>query len=83
MIAAYLVWHLRRAWAPLTYTDQDPPAPAIPDRLYPHVDSAMPPPRKAYARRVWQRLIAEHGARPSMTCLLGLEPVEAGGVPGR
>jgi hypothetical protein len=26
MLAAYLTWHLRRAWAPLTYTDQDPPA---------------------------------------------------------
>jgi hypothetical protein len=26
MLACYLVWHLRRAWAPLTYTDQDPPA---------------------------------------------------------
>jgi hypothetical protein len=26
MLACYLVWHLRRAWAPLTCTDQDPPA---------------------------------------------------------
>ena len=26
MLACYLVWHLRRAWAPLTYTDEDPPA---------------------------------------------------------
>jgi hypothetical protein len=26
MLAAYLVWHLRRAWAPLTYTGEDPPA---------------------------------------------------------
>jgi Transposase DDE domain len=25
MLAAYLVWHLRRAWAPLTYTDEQPP----------------------------------------------------------
>jgi hypothetical protein len=23
-------WHLRRAWAPLTFTDQDPPAPGNP-----------------------------------------------------
>jgi hypothetical protein len=30
MLAAYLVWHLRKAWAPLTYTDQDPPTPANP-----------------------------------------------------
>ena len=25
-LAAYLVWHLRRAWAELTYTDEHPPA---------------------------------------------------------
>jgi hypothetical protein len=30
MLACYLTWHLRRAWAPLTYTDQDPPAPGNP-----------------------------------------------------
>ncbi len=30
MLAAYLTWHLRRARAPLTYTDQDPPAPDNP-----------------------------------------------------
>jgi Transposase DDE domain len=30
MLAAYLIWHLRQAWAPLTFTDQDPPAPASP-----------------------------------------------------
>jgi len=26
MLAAYLTWHLRRAWAPLTFTDENPPA---------------------------------------------------------
>jgi len=30
MLACYLTWHLRRAWAPLTFTDQDPPVPANP-----------------------------------------------------
>jgi hypothetical protein len=30
MLACYLVWHLRRAWAPLTFTDEQPPAPASP-----------------------------------------------------
>lgn len=30
MLAAYLVWHLRKAWAPLTYTDEDKPASADP-----------------------------------------------------
>jgi hypothetical protein len=30
MLACYLSWHLRRAWAPLTFTDQNPPAPDNP-----------------------------------------------------
>jgi hypothetical protein len=30
MLACYLTWHLRRALAPLTFTDQAPPAPANP-----------------------------------------------------
>ena len=30
MLAAYLVWHLRAAWAPLTYTDEHRPDPVDP-----------------------------------------------------
>ena len=30
MLACHLTWHLRQAWAPLTYTDEDPPARANP-----------------------------------------------------
>jgi hypothetical protein len=30
MLACYLTWHLRRAWAPLTFTGQGPPAPDNP-----------------------------------------------------
>jgi len=30
MLGCYLTWHLRRAWAPLTFTDETPPAPADP-----------------------------------------------------
>ena len=30
MLACYLTWHLRQAWAPLTYTDENPPAPDSP-----------------------------------------------------
>jgi hypothetical protein len=41
MLAAYLVWHLRQAWAPLTYTDQSPP-----DRTSP----VAPAPRSEAAR---------------------------------
>lgn len=29
-LAAYLTWHLRRAWAPLTYTDEHRPTPVDP-----------------------------------------------------
>jgi Transposase DDE domain len=38
-LAAYLVWHLRRAWTGLTYTDQHPPArdnPVAPARRSAH-----------------------------------------------
>ena len=30
MLACYLTWHLRRAWSPLTFTDENPPAPDNP-----------------------------------------------------
>jgi hypothetical protein len=30
MLACYLVWHLRQAWAPLTFTDENPPKPRDP-----------------------------------------------------
>jgi len=30
MLAAYLVWHLRQAWAPLTFTDEHRPSPTDP-----------------------------------------------------
>jgi hypothetical protein len=42
MLACYLTWHLRRAWAPLTYTDQTPPAPdnpVTPARRSPHAQA--------------------------------------------
>jgi hypothetical protein len=42
MLAAYLVWHLRRAWAPLTFTDQDPPEhanPVAPAHRSPHAQA--------------------------------------------
>jgi hypothetical protein len=37
MLACYLTWHLRQAWAPLTYTDEHPPAP----------DNPVPPARRS------------------------------------
>src|SRR6266566_2505195 len=38
MLACYLTWHLRRAWAPLTFTDEHPPTasnPVAPARRFP------------------------------------------------
>jgi hypothetical protein len=39
MLALYLVWHLRRAWAPLCFTDEEPPART--DPVAPAVRSAQ------------------------------------------
>ena len=42
MLACYLTWHLRQAWAPLTYTDERPPAranPVAPARRSPAADA--------------------------------------------
>jgi transposase len=42
MLACYLSWHLRKAWAPLTYTDEHPPArdnPVAPAHRSPAADA--------------------------------------------
>ena len=42
MLACYLTWHLRRAWTPLTFTDDNPPAqdnPVTPARRSPHAQA--------------------------------------------
>jgi hypothetical protein len=42
MLAAYLVWHLRQAWAPLTYTDEEPlqqPNPVTPAHRSPAAET--------------------------------------------
>jgi hypothetical protein len=52
MLAAYLTWHLRQAWAPLTYTDEEPPPPASP---------AAPARRSAAAQAKASRQHDEHG----------------------
>jgi hypothetical protein len=42
MLARYLVWHLQKAWAPLTFTDEDPPArdnPVAPAQRSTHADA--------------------------------------------
>ena len=45
MLACYLIWHLRKAWAPMTFTDEHPPQPGQSRR-----------PRKAFRRRPRQSL---------------------------
>jgi hypothetical protein len=52
MLAAYLTWHLRQAWAPLTYTDEDPPVQANP---------VAPARRSASAAAKASRQHDEHG----------------------
>jgi hypothetical protein len=41
MLACYLIWHLRKAWAPLTFTDEHPPTrdnPVAPAQRSTHAD---------------------------------------------
>jgi hypothetical protein len=52
MLAAYLTWHLRQAWAPLTYTDEEPPVQASP---------VAPAERSAAAEAKARRQHDEHG----------------------
>jgi hypothetical protein len=57
MLAAYLTWHLRQAWAPLTYTDEEPPAQA---------DPVAPARRSASAQAKARQQHDEHG-RPYLS----------------
>jgi hypothetical protein len=57
MLAAYLTWHLRQAWAPLTYTDEEPPRQANP---------VAPARRSASAEAKASRQHDEHG-RPYLS----------------
>jgi hypothetical protein len=52
MLACYLTWHLRRAWAPLTFTDENPPHPDNP---------VAPATRSASAQAKASRQRDEHG----------------------
>jgi hypothetical protein len=52
MLAAYLIWHLRRAWAELTYTDEHPPTRDNP---------VTPAARSAHAAAKAARHHDEHG----------------------
>ncbi|AII06526.1 transposase (plasmid) [Rhodococcus opacus] len=56
MLAAYLTWHLRRAWAPLTYTDENPPH---------REDPVAPAARSAAARAKAARKTTTDGDLPA------------------
>jgi hypothetical protein len=52
MLGCYLTWHLRKAWAPLTFTDENPPTPA---------DPVLPATRSAAAQAKASRQHDEYG----------------------
>ena len=54
MLAAYLTWHLRKAWAPLTFTDQDPP----------RQDNPVAPARRSAAARAKASTQRDTAGRP-------------------
>jgi hypothetical protein len=76
MLALYLTWHLRQAWAPLTYTDEEPPAPS--DPVAPATRSAAAA-AKASAKhnaagqpaRSYQALLAHLAAMPRNQVRIG------------
>ena len=55
MLACYLTWHLRRAWAPLTFTDQDTPA----------QDNPVTPARRSAGAQA--KASGQHGGRAAPT----------------
>jgi Transposase DDE domain len=63
MLAAYLVWHLRQAWAPLTFTDENRPDPADP----------VAPARRSHAAdaKAATKTTTEHLPAQSFPSLLG------------
>ncbi len=52
LLGCYLTWHLRRAWAPLTFTDENPPPPS---------DPVLPATRSARAQAKASSQHDEHG----------------------
>ena len=63
MLAAYVVWHLRHAWAPICFTDEQPPARTDP------VAPAEPSPA-ARTKAARKRSIDDHHTSHSLATLL-------------
>ena len=77
-LAAYLTWHLRQAWAPLTFTDEYPPAHGYPVAPRPPIGprpglsllparSHMLARRRAVDRRRLDRMLAAMAYCPAHT----------------
>jgi len=66
MLACYLTWHLRRAWTPLTFTDENPPVPANP--VAPARRSAA---AQAKASRQYDPAGRPYHSRREITCRTG------------
>ena len=63
MLASYLTWHLRQAWAPLTFTDENRPEPA---------DPVAPAQRsQGAAHKAATKTTTEHQPAQSFPSLLG------------
>jgi Transposase DDE domain len=63
MLASYLIWHLRQAWAPLTFTDENRPEP---------IDPVAPAQRSQGAdRKAATKTTTEHLPAQSFPSLLG------------
>jgi hypothetical protein len=56
MLACYLIWHLRKAWAPLTFTDEAPP----------HRDNPVAPARRSTAAEA--KASTKHDAAGNPVC---------------
>ena len=56
MLACYLIWHLRKAWAPLTFTDEIPP----------HRDNPVAPARRSTTAKA--KASTKHDAAGNPVC---------------
>ena len=75
MLACYLIWHLRKAWAPLTFTDEAPPPATTPSPPRSVPPPPWPPNAPANAKTFWPR--PKNSSPPSPN---GCRPVPSPGA---
>jgi hypothetical protein len=81
MLACYLVWHLRKAWAPLTFTDEHPPVradPVAPARRSPTAQAKAARKTNASGQRMrsFRDLLDHLGALTRDTITIGGQTVD-------